>query len=955
MADGAAGTFGALVRRYRQRAALSQEALAERAGLSVDAVSVIERRTRGVPRPDTVALLARALELGPEERAAFAAAAHPHSVPAAAAPAASPASDAAPPALPVLPVALTSFIGREREMAAVCTRLREPGTRLLTLTGAGGVGKTRLALAVAARLLEEEPEAVRLVELASLADPALVPGAVAQALGLREEVARPILDTLTDALRGRHLLLVLDNCERLAAACAALTGILLRACPELRILATSRAALGLSGERRYRVPPLSAPEPHRLPPLELVGSYEAVRLFVARAQERQDDFALTEGNARAVAQVCARLDGIPLAIELAAARVGVLPVQEILTRLDARFRLLTGGPRDAPSRQRTLRATLDWSWELLGAGERALLRRLAAFAGACTLAAAEAVCAGDGVEPGEVLDVLDSLVNQSLVQSDARGEEARYRLLETVRQYAEERLAEAGEEPAVRDRHLIWCVGLAEEAEPHLTGPKQGDWLTQLEREYDNLRAALGWACESGASELGLQLAVVLGRFWHMRGYFGEGRGWLQEVLTRARAASALPGVLLVKGINAAGALAHRLGEYQSATVLFEESLARCEAADDLEGRAAALRGLGMLAWEQWDCGRAEACYEEALTIRRQLAQPRQIAALLNSLGLLARDSGDFPRAISLYEESIAISRELDDVQGVALAECNLGDAIRLHGDPKRALPHLERGLTLFGELGHQWGMAIAQTFLGAAHCDLGSYSSAERHLEQGLALRRRLDERWGIGDSLIRLGYTVQQRGDLARAESLLRESLAIWQELGDKRSMGSAHLGLGNVALAQGDHGRARAQYEESLALARELGHKSVMAASLGNLGIVALEQGDYPTARALLEECLAVLSELGHKRQIAEGLEGLAELAAAQDQAGRAAVLCGAAEALRETISVPLQPSERARYERSRSSACAALGEVKFAAAWAVGRSLALEEAIALALEPSETIMS
>jgi non-specific serine/threonine protein kinase len=863
MVDGAGETFGALVRRFRRRAALSQEALAERAGLSVDAVSVIERRTRGVPRPDTVALLARALELGPAERAAFAAAAHPHSAPAAAAPAGPPAGAMAP-MVSVLPVELTSFIGREREVAAVCARLCEPGTRLLTLTGTGGVGKTRLALAVAARLLDRLPVEVRLVELAPLADPAVVPGAVARALGLREEPGRPLLDTLTGTLRGRRLLLVLDNCEYLVDACAALAGALLRGCPELRLLATSRAALGLSGERRYRVPPLSVPDPQHLPPAEQVGSYEAVRLFVARAQERRDDFALTEGNAWAVATICARLDGIPLAIELAAARVEVLPVEAIVERLEARFRLLTGGPRDAPSRQQTLRATLDWSWELLDEPERIMLRRLSVFACGWTLDAAEQVCAGAGVEPDEILDLLDRLVDQSLAQPDERGEEARYRLLETVRQYAAEQLVDAGEEAAVRDRHLEWCVTLAEEAEPQLTGPEQGAWLTRLEGEHDNLRAALGWSMrEESRSPIGVHLAGALWRFWSIHGHLGEGRGWLEKALVHDPIE---PSADRARALHGAGSLAQTQGEHERARARYEESLALWRDLGDRRGVAASLNSLGNVAIYQGDHGRARTCYEESLALFRGLGDKQAMADPIHNLGLLAYSEGDLEQARTLFEESLALSREL--------------------GDKK-------------------------------------------------------------IANTLHSLGMVAHAQGDQERARGYFEQSLALHQESGATYDSARARVGLGTVMLSQGADAQARAMFEDALALFRDLGVRGGIAAALSNLGRVAHRQGNQGEARALFAESLALWRDVGQKQGMASGFEGLAMVAEAMGQAALAARLFGAAEALREAIGAPLRPLDRADQDQAVAAVCAALGEGAFGQAWAAGRALSLEQAIASAL--------
>jgi predicted ATPase/class 3 adenylate cyclase len=438
-----------------------------------------------------------------------------------------------------LPAQWTRFIGREQAMAEVKRLLT--GSRLLTLTGVGGSGKTRLALQVAADLLEEYADGVWLVELASLADPALVPRIVAATLGLREDPGRSPTQTLLEHLRRRAVLLLLDNCEHLLLACAQLAEDVLRGCPQLRLLATSREGLGIMGEQTYVVPSLSLPDPRQLPPLDRLQEFEAVQLFADRAALSRPAFAVTPGNAGAVAQVCHRLDGIPLAIELAA-RVKVLPVEQLAERIDEMYRLLTRGSRTALPRQQTLRALIDWSYDLLSEKERALLRRMSVFAGGWTLAAAEAVCAGDGIAAVEMLGLLAQLVEKSLVQPEEPGScaergcgEVRYRLLETVRQYARERLLEVGEAAAVRGQHRDWCLSLAERAEPMLTGPEQDEWHERLEREHDNLRAALEWCVESGEAEAGLRLAGALWWFWQVGGYLGEGRERLEKLL-------ALPG-----------------------------------------------------------------------------------------------------------------------------------------------------------------------------------------------------------------------------------------------------------------------------------------------------------------------------------------------------------------------------------------------------------------------------
>ncbi|MGH3090644.1 MAG: ATP-binding protein, partial [Rubrobacteraceae bacterium] len=417
-----------------------------------------------------------------------------------------------------LPLELTSFIGREKEISEVKGLLE--GTRLLTLTGSGGCGKTRLALEVAADVAKDFDDGAWWVGLASLSDADLAPKAAASALGARERPGRTLTEALSDHLRYRKLLLVLDNCEHVIASCAALADALLRFCPGLRVLATSREALGVAGEVSWPVPSLSLPDPGHPPSSESLARYEAPRLFVERAAA--STFAPTKRSAAAVAHLCHRLDGIPLAIELAAARTRVLSAEQIDARLDDCFRLLTTGSRTALPRQRTLQATMDWSHDLLDRDERTVFRRLSVFAGGFTLEAAEKVCAGDGIEEEDALDLLARLVDQSLGVFRGEGGEARYRLLETIRQYGGEKLRESGEARATRRRHADFFHSLAEEAKPKLVGTEQASWLERLETEHDNLRATLGWLEEEGEAERGLRLATALLRFWWFRGHLAE-------------------------------------------------------------------------------------------------------------------------------------------------------------------------------------------------------------------------------------------------------------------------------------------------------------------------------------------------------------------------------------------------------------------------------------------------
>jgi non-specific serine/threonine protein kinase len=780
--------FGALLRRYRLAAGLSQEELAERAGLSVQALSALENGRRQIPYRHTVALLASALGLSAPEIARLEATIVRGRVPASAEASApgvhnqrtnpdhktgadrlAPVRMAQSPRTN-LPVALTSFIGREREQGEVRALL--DATRLVTLTGAGGAGKTRLALAVAGRVLNEFPDGIRLAELAPLADPALAVQAVAAVLELREEPNRPLLATLVAHLEERRLLLVLDNCEHLVAACAELAVALLQCCPHLRILATSRETLEVPGETCYRVPSLAVPDLVRLPDAEHLPTYEAVQLFMQRARSRRPGFTLTAQNAWAIAQVCTRLDGMPLAIELAAARAGTMTVEQIAVRLDDGFRLLTGGPRTAVPRQQTQRATLDWSYDLLALAEQVLLQRLSVFAGGCTVEAVEAVCGEAGIEDTlrvpELLDLLGSLVNKSLVlleEADPTGEQPRYRLLETVRQYGQERLEASGKASAARERHLRWCLALAEEAEPQLIGPEQRAWLERLEREHDNLRAALGWAWqhpeeaeateppdEQAAAPEGIQaepvpavtdasmrLVHALWRFWLVCGHKSEGRGWLERMLARDA------------GTRTGSAASRR------ATVLW---------------------AAGEFAREQGDYARAEELFEASLNLGRILGVG--VSRALTFLGAVAQDRGEYERAVSLHEEALRLARPTKDLHMTGMALLSLGDAVRLLGDYERAAACLEEGIVLLKAIGHTWGIALALSVLGAV----------------------------------------TQAQGELDRARALYAESLSLEQTIGSTFQTAASMEGLASLAAAQGQGERTARLFGAADALRTILG---------------------------------------------------------------------------------------------------------------------------------------
>jgi predicted ATPase/class 3 adenylate cyclase len=594
-----------------------------------------------------------------------------------------------------LPQQVTSFVGRERELADIRNHLGN--TRLLTLFGAGGLGKTRLSLQVTAEMLDDYPDGVWFVDLAPMTDARLVPQAAASVLGVKEEVGRPVVEALVKFVSDRKLLLILDNCEHLLRACAELATQLLQSGPHLKILTSSRQPLQVTGETTYHVPSLSVPEPQRAVTSQALAQYEAVRLFVDRACAAQRSFQITDTNSEAVADICRRLDGIPLAIELAAARVRALSVDEIASRLNNRFRLLTSGDRTAMPRQQTLRGCIDWSYDLLGDEERALLRRLSVFAGGWSLEAAEAIGADGDVEEADVLDLLTNLVEKSLVTLEAEGE--RYKLLETIREYAQEHLDESGERDQTCSRHLAFYVALAERAMPELVGPMQGDWFGRLDLERENLIAAHAWCdrAEDGA-ELGLRLVHSAKLYWLNRGLLGLRHRLTVEALARTGAQER--SLARCRGLFGAGQVCCFMGRFADATKYLEECLAIARELNDKGRIAAALQYLGMAAQREGDLATARGHLEEALALAQAQGNKRELAAAFNNLAQLDRAEGLLETAEPLYEKVLALARELGDRETIAIALLNLAMVAVGRRSPDRARRMLLEVLEIAEETG---------------------------------------------------------------------------------------------------------------------------------------------------------------------------------------------------------------------------------------------------------------
>jgi predicted ATPase/DNA-binding CsgD family transcriptional regulator len=708
-----------------------------------------------------------------------------------------------------LPLQLTSLVGREREVAVACTLLLRPAVRLLTLTGTGGVGKTRLGLQMAHELSEQFASGICFVSLAPLSDPSHVMPAIARTLGLMEKGDQAPLEQLKSYLQDKQLLLLLDNFEQVAEAATPLID-LLQTCPRLKALVTSRALLQVRGAYEFFVPPLALPDLSYLPDNKDLRHNEAIVLFVQRAQSVKVDFTISSDNLRSIAEVCVQLDGLPLAIELAAARIRLFSPQKLLERLDHRLQLLTGGAYDLPERQQTLRNTIQWSYDLLHVDEQRLFRWLSLFAGGCTLEAIEAISRLLGERTTHVLDSVTALLtNHLLSQREQPDGEPRLMMLETIREYGLEALAEHGEMEETHQAHAAYYLTLVEASEQELRSGQQREWLDKLQREVENLRTALTWAQDNSKGEVGLRLAGALGIFWYMRGYLSEGRACLETLLAQDREKRGetpavvwhVTGGIRAKALNSVGMLVAEQGDYERAALLVEESMELFQELGDKQGRAAALNLRGIIAKLQGDYIASVTLYEESLRLQQELGNKRGIAIALNNLAAISQEQGNYGRALELGEESLAIKRESGNKHGIAQSLVNLGDLARKQGDATRAVVLVEESLEIFRELEDTRGIALALNNLGEVERDRGNYAHAVEALETSLALYRELGNKWGIALALCSLGDVTHEMGEFVQAKAMYRESLAFYQMENNMIGAIACLNGLAGIVAVQGE----------------------------------------------------------------------------------------------------------------------------------------------------------
>jgi predicted ATPase/class 3 adenylate cyclase len=794
-----------------------------------------------------------------------------------------------------LPVQLTSFIGREREVDEVRKHLA--ATRVLNLVGPGGIGKTRLALQAASDLADSYPDGIWFVDLAPVSDSAMVPQAVASALSLREEAGRPVADSVLDHLRSADALITLDNCEHLIDAASEFATALLRSCVELSILATGRQALHVPGATTWQVPTMAVPD--ATVPTEALGEYESIRLFAERAGLVRPGFALTHDTGAVVARICKKLDGVPLAIELAAANVASMSVADIEARLDDRFRSLTRGGPDVP-RHGTLQATVDWSHDLLGEKERVLFRRLSVFAGGFTLEGAEDVCSSEPLTTDEIVYVLTNLVDKSLVVLDDVLDTTRYTMLETIREYATDKLVESGEHDTTLGRHAAHFKAFGERLAAVLEGPDEVETHETLERELPNLRTALTTLHDSRPDEA-LALATALVHFWAIRGFMSEGLALLEAGLAAVRD----PEPLLEAGARlVAGMFTRGLGRPADARTFLERSLDLRRAHGDERDVSETLVELGNALHQLGDRASAERSYAEALELARAAGADRPVAGALNGLAIIRLSTGDPAAAVPILDEMIAVIQRLG----------------------------MRRGL----------GTALAN--LGVAHLELGDSARAQASLEEAIQIGRELGDNRFVAMHLNSLATVALDFGDPERARELHEEALAASREVGDVVNEALSLYGLGEIARAEGRLADAVGAHERSLAIWQETQHVDAVVLTMLALALVARATDDTHTVRERLIDVAARSTTIGSTEVTRRCVETLAGLLVESDP-HRAVVVLAAVATTREQTGLTLPAWDATQVASDTARARAALGDTTFEAAWSKGRGVSLDDALAL----------
>lgn len=822
-----------------------------------------------------------------------------------------------------LPPQLTSFVGRDREVRELAETLKR--SRLVTLTGSGGCGKTRLALRATADLLGRHVDGVWWVDLSPVSSPDLVPYSVARALGFREEPDRALVDTLSEQVAGLDALLILDNCEQVLDECAELIDSLLGGAPDLHVMATSREPIGIPGELIWRVPSLD--------------DESATRLFIERAAQVRPGFSPDPAELEVIAQICRRLDGIPLAIELAAARTRMMHPTRIAAGLDDRFRLLTGGGRTVMPRQQTLETSVAWSYDLLEHHEQAVLRRLSVFAGGFTLESAEAVCAGDSIDPYAVLELLSRLVDKSVVQVDLGEAEGRYRLLETIRLYAQQRLLESGEIDSTRNRHSMFFLSLAERAEPELAASDNAAWLTRLEQEHDNLRAALGWADATGAHETLLRLVTALALFWELRGHLGEGCRWFARALSRDEG----PSAVRARALWGAAHAAVYNDDYETAARQAPEALAMGREVGDEWAMARALNTLGWL--QLWfEPEPARIALAQSIELGRQIGDNWVVAdgwKMMTVTWLIQEDHAGWADAL---QELLDVSEGLGNKYFIAWYHCCVGWMAARRGEFGAARKALETSLELCHEVGEPATGGVAVSMLGEIEAATGNYDAAEARLDAFLQRAAVTGGTSGVPIALLVQATLALGREDVAGARQILEPFLDEMRRLGLPVFLSWGLSLFGAALLAIDDRKAAVSVLGEAKEAAAPIGNLWLIALADHHLGELARRQTDLSRAEDLHHEALALRVRGVLFPGVAESLEALASLAGDHESYTEAARLFGATSTFRDSMGLARWPAEQAGYDGELARARQALGEKAFEAAWAEGQALTVEDAVA-----------